>query len=97
MQDVRKQLDDMPRVPLRHRLEHVHYRDRLPCTFDMRPMNIDALEEEMERDEQVNLAFASLSRALERGEKVPIGNPYSYLDGGEWELFSSEVFTQRYC
>jgi hypothetical protein len=53
----------------------------------------------MQRDEQVNLAFASLQRTLDCGEKVPTCETDPYLHGatdGIWELFSSEVFFSKY-
>jgi hypothetical protein len=94
MDDVRKQVDAIPRVKLRHRLSDYHCPLGCPRTEDMRLWNIGRIEEEMKRDEQVSLTFAALESALQRGEQVPISNPLQYDEGGDWELFSSEVFTK---
>jgi hypothetical protein len=102
MDDVRKQVDGILRVPLRHRLDSFRYLAGKLRTFDMRPMNIDHIEEEMQRDEQVNQAFIALESALDRGEKVPIAETDPYLDhrsDGDWKLFFfrsiHQVLTQR--
>jgi hypothetical protein len=91
---LKKQVDGIPRVQLRHRLSDYHHPLGWPRTEDMRSWDIGRIEEEMKRGEQVNLAFAALESALQRGEQVPIGNPFQYDEGGYWELFSSEVFTK---
>jgi hypothetical protein len=100
MKEVKQEINDMPREKLRHRLT-IHYAMSLPRTDDkavLRSMNLYHIQQEMERDEQVNAAFADLEKKLERGEKVSIRVPFVDPDSdgiySKWNMFSSEVFTK---
>ena len=91
--EIVKRVQITPKVPCRHRSD-IHYKVQAPKgdpEAALRGFNIYWMHEEMERDAQVNAAFASLRQTLEEGKPAPrIDSPYVKDDmwpHDDWEMF----------
>ena len=99
--EIVSKIESAPKETCRHRYD-LHYKVNAPKGDPegvLRGVNIYGIHENMERDAQVNAAFASLRQTLEEGKPAPrIESPYVKKDGflpdEDWEMFSSEVFTK---
>ena len=103
--EITKRVESTRKEPCRHRPD-VLYKLGNALKGDpegvLRGLNTSWIHEQMERDAQVNAAFASLRQTLEEGKPAPrIENPYiphieesPFAYDDDWEMFSSEVFTK---